>query len=236
MNRVSEQHFDKFPDPPLLQCRKPGFETEVCSCSNFPTDAILWIKEVEIVIQWTILLTSRSVGGHFHPIFRWLDAKIASALKTITNSCCNKRVNLEEEKAQNARPISPWKTHCVSEVEDHGEETYRSRDQSKNIQVQELNQECWSRLYKRKNVSVESKTGECLSVENKKRQCSKRDACSFRLDDSKRGYKTLLFSLAPTPQTKNDGPSESEVLQKGRMKTACRHHPEGNCTNPSCDY
>ena len=47
-NQVAELHFDKFPDPPTLQCWKTNFKTEVCSCSGCPTDGMLWIKEAEV--------------------------------------------------------------------------------------------------------------------------------------------------------------------------------------------
>ena len=46
--QISELYFDKFPTPQTLSCWKIGFKTEVCSCSNFPTEAMLWIKEVEM--------------------------------------------------------------------------------------------------------------------------------------------------------------------------------------------
>ena len=35
-------------------CWKIRFKTEVCTCSQFPTEAMLWIKEVEMLIQWMI--------------------------------------------------------------------------------------------------------------------------------------------------------------------------------------
>ena len=48
-NQVSEMHFGKFPDPSTFQFWKTSFKTEVCSCSSFPTHAVLWTKEVEMV-------------------------------------------------------------------------------------------------------------------------------------------------------------------------------------------
>ena len=52
-------HFD---NPSTFQCRKTSFKTEVCSCSNFPTDDMLWIKVVEMVDSVDDLETSRSIG------------------------------------------------------------------------------------------------------------------------------------------------------------------------------
>ena len=47
--KIPELHFDKFPIQQTFSCWKVSFKTEVCSCSNFPTEAMLWIKEVEMV-------------------------------------------------------------------------------------------------------------------------------------------------------------------------------------------
>ena len=47
--QISDLHFDKFPNPATIACWKIRFKTEVCSCSQLPTDVILWIKEVEMV-------------------------------------------------------------------------------------------------------------------------------------------------------------------------------------------
>ena len=51
--QISDLHFDKFPTPATFACRKIRFKTEVCTCSQFPTEAMQWIKEVESwLIQW----------------------------------------------------------------------------------------------------------------------------------------------------------------------------------------
>ena len=42
-------HFDKFPTPATFACWKIRFKTEVCTCSQFPAEAMQWIKEVEMV-------------------------------------------------------------------------------------------------------------------------------------------------------------------------------------------
>ena len=99
-NQVSEMHFDKYPDPSTLQCWKTSFKTDVCSCSRFLTDTMLWIKELEMVESVDDRETSQSVVGHTFLQFQMLDAKIASALKKIiTNPYLNKRVSLEEQMA-----------------------------------------------------------------------------------------------------------------------------------------
>ena len=71
------------------------------ACSVFPSVAMLWIKEVEMVESLEELKSSRSVCGKNFPNFEMLDAKIASALnKIIQNSQFKKKVSLEEQKAQ----------------------------------------------------------------------------------------------------------------------------------------
>ena len=47
--QISDLHFDKFPTPATLACWKIRFKTEVCTCSQFPTEGMQWIEEVEMV-------------------------------------------------------------------------------------------------------------------------------------------------------------------------------------------
>ena len=47
--QISDLHFDKSPTPATFACWKIRFKTEVCTCSQFPTEAMQWIKEVELV-------------------------------------------------------------------------------------------------------------------------------------------------------------------------------------------
>ena len=47
--QISDLHFDKLTTPATFACWKIRFKTEVCTCSEFPTEAIHWIKEVEMV-------------------------------------------------------------------------------------------------------------------------------------------------------------------------------------------
>ena len=46
--QISDLHFDKFPTPATFACWKIRFKTEVCTCSQFLTEAMQWIKEVEL--------------------------------------------------------------------------------------------------------------------------------------------------------------------------------------------
>ena len=97
----TELQFDKFPNPQSFLVWKIRFRNRVTTCSDFPSEAMLWIKEVEIVDSLEELKSSRSVSGKNFPKFEMLDAEIASALNKITqNSHFKRRVSLEEQEAQ----------------------------------------------------------------------------------------------------------------------------------------
>ena len=83
--------FDKFPTSATFAFWKTRFKTEVCTCSQFPTEAMLWIKEVEMVASVDDLKSSCSVRGIRMPDFEVLDAKIASALNRIIHHTQFKR-------------------------------------------------------------------------------------------------------------------------------------------------
>ena len=97
----SHLHFDKFHTLATFACWKIRFKTEVCTCSQFPTEAVHWIKEVEMVDSVDDLLSSSSIRCFSMPNFQVLDARIASAQnKIIHNSHFKRRISLEEQKAQ----------------------------------------------------------------------------------------------------------------------------------------
>ena len=99
--QISDLHLDKFPTPATFACWKIRFKTEVCTCSQFPTEAMQWIKEVESVDSVDELRSSSSIRGISMPNFEVLVARIASALnKIIHNSHFKRRISLEEQKAQ----------------------------------------------------------------------------------------------------------------------------------------
>ena len=90
--QTSELQFDKFPDPQSFLVWKVRFKTRVTTCSDFLSDALLWIKDVEMVDSLDELKSSRSVAGKSFPNFEMLDAKIASVLnKIIHNSQIRRR-------------------------------------------------------------------------------------------------------------------------------------------------
>ena len=67
--QISDPHFDKFPTSATFACWKIRFKTEVRTCSQFPTEAMLWIKEVEMVASVDDIKSSCSVRGIRMPDF-----------------------------------------------------------------------------------------------------------------------------------------------------------------------
>ena len=61
--QILDLHFDKFPTPATFTCWKIRFKTEVCTCSQIPTEAMQWIKEVELVDSVDELKSSSSIRG-----------------------------------------------------------------------------------------------------------------------------------------------------------------------------
>ena len=97
--QISDPLLDKFPTPAAFACWKIRFKTEVCICSQFFTEDVLWIKEVEMVDSVDDLRSSSSIRGISMPNLGVLDAKIASALnRTIHNTQFKRKVSLEEQK------------------------------------------------------------------------------------------------------------------------------------------
>ena len=85
-----------------FSCWEIRFKTLVSACSSSPSEAMVWIKEVEIVDSVDDLKSTRSIQRSTHfPNFEILGARVASALnKIIQKSTFKKMVSLEEQKAQ----------------------------------------------------------------------------------------------------------------------------------------
>ena len=102
---------------PRLPCWKIRFKTEVCTCSQFPTEAMQWIKEVELVDSVDEIRTSSSIRGISMPNFEVLDARIASALnKIILYSHFQRRISLQEQKAQKRGPFPSRQADCLLDL------------------------------------------------------------------------------------------------------------------------
>ena len=69
------------------------------ACSDFPSDAMLWINEVEMIDSLDESKSSRSVAGRI--FFRcWTRRLLLLLNKIIPNSHFKKKVSPEEQKAQ----------------------------------------------------------------------------------------------------------------------------------------
>ena len=102
--QISELQFDKFLTPSSFLCWKIRFRKQVTTCSDFPSEAMLWIKEVEMDGSMEELKSSRSVAGKNFPNFEMLDAKIASALnKIIQNSHLKRKRSVSRNRKSNKR-------------------------------------------------------------------------------------------------------------------------------------
>ena len=115
--QISDLHFDKFPKPATFACWKIRFKTEECTCSQFSTEPVLWIKEVEMVESVDDLKSSRSIRRTLGPDSELLDTRIASALnKIIQNTRFKKKVSLEEMKAQKEHRFLRGKTDSILDL------------------------------------------------------------------------------------------------------------------------
>ena len=70
--QISELQFDKVPDPQSFSVWKIRFTNQATTCSDFPSDAMLWITELEMVDSLNELKSSRSVCGKDFPNFEML--------------------------------------------------------------------------------------------------------------------------------------------------------------------
>ena len=115
--QISDLHFDKFPTPATFACWKIGFKTEGCTCSQFSTEAMQWIKEVEMVDSVDELRSSSSVRGFSMPNFEVLDARIASALNKIIHNSHFKRKNQSGgTKGPEAGPFPSRQADCLLDL------------------------------------------------------------------------------------------------------------------------
>ena len=105
--QISDLHFDKFPTPATFACwEEIRFKTEVCTCSQFPTEAMQWIKEVELVDSVDELRSSSSTRGISMLNFEVLDARIASALNKSSIIPSSKGESVWRNKRPRKRTVS----------------------------------------------------------------------------------------------------------------------------------
>ena len=110
--QISDLHFDKIHHTSNVCLLEDKIQDRgMYLFAIFPTEAMLWIKEVEMVDSVDDLKSSCSVRGIRMSDFVVLYARIASALnRIIHNSHFKRRVSLEEQKGPKRGPFPSWKT------------------------------------------------------------------------------------------------------------------------------
>ena len=82
-------------------------------------EAMLWIKEVEMVDSVEDLKSSCSVRGIRMPNFEVLDARISSALNRINHNSHFEKKNQSGTKSPEAGQFPSWKTDRVPDLRIH---------------------------------------------------------------------------------------------------------------------
>ena len=115
--QISDLHFDKFPHQLRLLAGRSDSRPRYVLVHNSPTEAVQWIKEVEMVDSVDDWRSSPSMRGISMPKLEVPDARIASALnKIIRNSHFKRRNSLEEQKAQKQEPFPSWQADCLLDL------------------------------------------------------------------------------------------------------------------------
>ena len=90
---------------------------QVVTCSDFLSEAVLWIKEVEMVDSVDELQSSRSIAGQNFPNFELLDARIGSALnKIIQKSHFKEKGQSEGTESSERGSVSSGKTDLLHDL------------------------------------------------------------------------------------------------------------------------
>ena len=84
--QMSELQFDKFHNPSSFLVWKTRFKTQVSNGSDFQSNAVLWIEEVEMADSLDELKSWRSENGKDFPNFEMLDAKLWTRSSRILSS------------------------------------------------------------------------------------------------------------------------------------------------------
>ena len=92
------------------------FKTQETTCSDFPSDAMLCIKEVEMVDSLVEVKSSRSVYGKDFPNFEMLDAKIASAVNNHPEFTVQEEGQPRGAESPKRGPVSTWKTDRLHDL------------------------------------------------------------------------------------------------------------------------
>ena len=105
--QISDLHFDKFPTPATFACWKIRFKTDVRTCSQFPTEAMQWIKAVELVDSVDDLRSSSSTRGISMPNFEVL-ARVRLSKSHPCTSTFNTTFPTEPEVLEAEAQVGKW--------------------------------------------------------------------------------------------------------------------------------
>ena len=116
---ISELQFRKFPTTSPFLYWRTNFKTQECSVLGHPSEALLWMKEVEGATSVDDLETSRSITGNFSEL---RDAGRKDRNRTeehflefqLQEKCSSRR-----PESSKRRPISLWKADRVYDVRTH---------------------------------------------------------------------------------------------------------------------
>ena len=103
----------KFFTPQSLLVWKIRFKNKVTTFSDFPSEAMLSIKQVEMVDSLEELKSSRSVSGNNFPNFEMLDARTASALNKIIQNSHFKKRSVSRNRKPRRGPVFMRKTFMI---------------------------------------------------------------------------------------------------------------------------
>ena len=253
--QISDFNVDKFPCPATFVCWKIWFKTEVCTCSQILTEAVHWIKEVEMVESVDDLKSSCSVRGIQMPNLEVLDAKIATESSMKPSS--QVRSDWRNEKPKKG-PFPSWRTDlrvlpghwsqrfcrelcrpiykCSSKWRDYHKlltMVKRSVEQNlrtKNFEARNGNYETAAMVKNGTKQRGQRNLGDCWHWETNG-QCVKGDNCNFRHDMSKHAKATQPWAnIIENPK------SQRKKSQWWRMsRWPCKDCVKGSCNNSLCE-
>ena len=71
--QISELQFDEFPNPQSFLVWKIRFKNQVTTCSDFPSEPMFWIKEVEMVESVDGLRSSSSTRFQYDTVLDYAE-------------------------------------------------------------------------------------------------------------------------------------------------------------------
>ena len=111
--QILELHFGKFPSPQTFSCRKMRFKTEVCSCSIFTTEAVLWFKEGD---DGSGELRIFAIHSGNYSFSRFSNIGRKNCILHHPEFLLQEEVHSGgTEDSRRRRPIPPWQTHRTSD-------------------------------------------------------------------------------------------------------------------------